>query len=171
MSSKYVVWTKSNEHEQSINGFIFTFFDLTSSESLALHSTCYKFNEGQSARFSLTTLTSSLLKFATPGQEGNVQTSSRAAVDWIESECAFTLETTKDALPPSLRWCLHSHHLQNCCQKLLPSSSSSKYLPNYAQKYVREWGCTMRRKILNWCNLVSISKKLMFYVLGVVRIY
>lgn len=67
-----------------------------------LFSTYCKFNEGQSARFSLTTLTSSLLKFATPGQEGNVQTSSRAAVDWIESECAFTLETTKDALPPSL---------------------------------------------------------------------
>ena len=25
--------------------------------------------------------------------------------------------------------------------------------------------------VLNWCNLVSISKKLMFYVFGVVRIY
>ena len=28
----------------------------------------------------------------------------------------------------------------------------------------------MRRNLLNWCNLVSISKKLMFYILGVVRI-
>ena len=30
---------------------------------------------------------------------------------------------------------------------------------------------TMRRNLLIWCNLVSISKKIMFYVLGVVRIY
>ena len=30
---------------------------------------------------------------------------------------------------------------------------------------------TMRRNLLNWCNLISISKKLMFYVFGVVRIY
>jgi hypothetical protein len=30
---------------------------------------------------------------------------------------------------------------------------------------------TMRRNLLNWCNLVSISKKLMFYAFGVVRIY
>ena len=29
----------------------------------------------------------------------------------------------------------------------------------------------MRRNLLNWCNLVSISKKLMFSVFGVVRIY
>ena len=29
----------------------------------------------------------------------------------------------------------------------------------------------MRRNLLNWCNLVSISKKLRFYVFGVVRIY
>ena len=32
-------------------------------------------------------------------------------------------------------------------------------------------GITMRRNLLNWCNLVSISKKLMFYVVGVVRIF
>ena len=30
---------------------------------------------------------------------------------------------------------------------------------------------TMRRNLLNWWNKVSISKKLMFYVFGVVRIY
>ena len=30
---------------------------------------------------------------------------------------------------------------------------------------------TMRRNLLNWCNLVSISKKLRCYVFGVVRIY
>ena len=30
---------------------------------------------------------------------------------------------------------------------------------------------TMRRNLLNWCNLVSISKKFRFYVFGVVRIY
>ena len=30
---------------------------------------------------------------------------------------------------------------------------------------------TIRRNILNWCNLVSISKKLSFYVFRVVRIY
>ena len=30
---------------------------------------------------------------------------------------------------------------------------------------------TMRRNLLNWCNLVSISKKLRFYIFGVVRIY
>ena len=30
---------------------------------------------------------------------------------------------------------------------------------------------TMRRNLLNLCDLVSISKKLMFCVLGVVRIY
>ena len=30
---------------------------------------------------------------------------------------------------------------------------------------------TMRRNLLNWCNLVSIDKKLMFYVFGVIRIY
>ena len=30
---------------------------------------------------------------------------------------------------------------------------------------------TMRRNLLNWCNLVSISKKLRFYVFGVVRTY
>ena len=29
----------------------------------------------------------------------------------------------------------------------------------------------MRRNLLNWCKLVSISKKLMFYVLGLVRIH
>ena len=29
----------------------------------------------------------------------------------------------------------------------------------------------MRRNLLNWCNLVSISKKLMFSVFVVVRIY
>ena len=29
----------------------------------------------------------------------------------------------------------------------------------------------MRRNLLNWCNLVSISKELRFYVLGAVRIY
>ena len=29
----------------------------------------------------------------------------------------------------------------------------------------------MRRNLLNWCYLVSISKKLRFYVFGVVRIY
>ena len=33
------------------------------------------------------------------------------------------------------------------------------------------YSLTMRRNLLNWCNLVSISKKLMFYVFGVVRIY
>ena len=27
----------------------------------------------------------------------------------------------------------------------------------------------MRRNVLNWCNLVSISKKLMFYEFGVVK--
>ena len=30
---------------------------------------------------------------------------------------------------------------------------------------------TMRTNLLNWCDLVSISKKLMFYVFGMVRIY
>ena len=30
---------------------------------------------------------------------------------------------------------------------------------------------TMRRNLLNWCDLVSIGKKLRFYVVGVVRIY
>ena len=29
----------------------------------------------------------------------------------------------------------------------------------------------MKSNLLNWCNLVSISKKLRFYVFGVVRIY
>ena len=29
----------------------------------------------------------------------------------------------------------------------------------------------MRKNLLNWCNLVSISKELRFYVFGVVRIY
>ena len=33
------------------------------------------------------------------------------------------------------------------------------------------FGGTMRKNLLNWCNLVSISKKLMFYIFGVVRIY
>ena len=41
------------------------------------------------------------------------------------------------------------------------------------QDYMRglNYHATMRRNVLNWCNLVSISKKLMFYVFGVVRIY
>ena len=30
---------------------------------------------------------------------------------------------------------------------------------------------TMRKNILNWCDLVSISKNVVFYVFGVVRIY
>ena len=30
---------------------------------------------------------------------------------------------------------------------------------------------SLRRNLLNWCNLVSISKKWMFYISGVVRIY
>ena len=30
---------------------------------------------------------------------------------------------------------------------------------------------TVRRNLLNWCNLVSIGKKLRFYVFGLVRIY
>ena len=30
---------------------------------------------------------------------------------------------------------------------------------------------TMRTNLLNWCNLVSISKNVVFYALGVVRIY
>ena len=30
---------------------------------------------------------------------------------------------------------------------------------------------TMRINLLNWCNLVSISKKVVFYAFGVVRIY
>ena len=30
---------------------------------------------------------------------------------------------------------------------------------------------TMRRDLLNCCNLVSISKNIVFYVFGVVRIY
>ena len=30
---------------------------------------------------------------------------------------------------------------------------------------------TMRRNLLNWCNLVSIGKKLRFYVFGVLRVY
>ena len=40
-------------------------------------------------------------------------------------------------------------------------------------KYVCGFGFrfTMRRNLLNWCNLVSISKKLMFCVFGVVRVY
>ena len=38
------------------------------------------------------------------------------------------------------------------------------------ENHISENG-TMRRNLLNWCNLVSISKKLRFYVLGVVRIY
>jgi hypothetical protein len=29
----------------------------------------------------------------------------------------------------------------------------------------------MRKNLLNWCNLVSISKKLMFYAFGAVTIY
>ena len=29
--------------------------------------------------------------------------------------------------------------------------------------------CTMRRNLLNWCNLVSISKKLMFYIYWLVK--
>ena len=29
----------------------------------------------------------------------------------------------------------------------------------------------MRKNLLNWCNLVSINKKLRFYVFGVARIY
>ena len=34
-----------------------------------------------------------------------------------------------------------------------------------------EWYCTMRTNLLIWCNLVSISNKLLFQVSGVVRIY
>ena len=30
---------------------------------------------------------------------------------------------------------------------------------------------TMRTNLLNWCNLVSISKNVVFYAFGVVRIY
>ena len=30
---------------------------------------------------------------------------------------------------------------------------------------------TMRKNLLNWCNLVSISKKLMFSVFGAARIF
>ena len=39
--------------------------------------------------------------------------------------------------------------------------------PVYDIKWV---SYTMRRNLLNWCNLVSISKKSMFYIFGVVRI-
>ena len=30
---------------------------------------------------------------------------------------------------------------------------------------------TMRTDLLNWCNLVSLSKNVVFYAFGVVRIY
>ena len=39
----------------------------------------------------------------------------------------------------------------------------------YFEKYVLT--CTMRTNLLNWCNLVSISKKVVFYAFLVVRIY
>jgi hypothetical protein len=32
-------------------------------------------------------------------------------------------------------------------------------------------GCTMRTNLLNWCNLVSTSKNVVFYAFLVVRIY
>ena len=41
----------------------------------------------------------------------------------------------------------------------------------FSKKYEDEVKNTMRKNLLNWCNLVSIGKKLMFYVFGVVRIY
>ena len=34
-----------------------------------------------------------------------------------------------------------------------------------------DFNFTMRRNLLNWCNLVTNCKKLRFYVFGVVRIY
>ena len=37
--------------------------------------------------------------------------------------------------------------------------------------HIAEIICTMRTNLLNWCNLVSISKNVVFYVFLVVRIY
>ena len=52
--------------------------------------------------------------------------------------------------------------------QLQPKSYDSKYSNVPMQTFLRY---TLRRNLLNWCNLVSISKKLRFYVFGVVRIY
>ena len=42
----------------------------------------------------------------------------------------------------------------------------------FGSKVVLEfWGYTMRKSLLNWCHLVSISNNVMFYVFLVVRIY
>ena len=35
----------------------------------------------------------------------------------------------------------------------------------------RPFNYTMRTNVLNWCNLVSISKNVVFYASGMVRIY
>ena len=39
------------------------------------------------------------------------------------------------------------------------------------QKILIRWYFTMKRNLLNSCNLVSNSKKVRFYMFGVVRIY
>ena len=36
---------------------------------------------------------------------------------------------------------------------------------------IEDKGSTMRTNLLNWCNLVSISKNVVFYAFLVVRIY
>ena len=53
----------------------------------------------------------------------------------------------------------------------LEESFFGKFCTNTQKFTLMKIFYTMRRNLLNWCNLVSISKKLMFYVFGVVRIY
>ena len=65
------------------------------------------------------------------------------------------------------------YKLQHCRQYkyMIHTGCFIKHTIINQSKMSRDEGYTMRRNLLNWCNLVSISKKLMLYIFGVVRIY
>ena len=58
--------------------------------------------------------------------------------------------------------------LENWFYRLTSNLNSERVSKDLPRKCLYH---TMRRNLLNWCNLVSISKKLMFYVFWVVRLY
>ena len=88
-----------------------------------------------------------------------LQPSGHSKVSWAAG--AAWLPTTDGCI-------IHSAECRICAENTMRNETQRVSVCIYKDQYIY---CTMRTNLLNLCNLVSISKNVVFYAFLVVRIY
>ena len=99
---------------------------------------------------------------------------SEKTTNFCEIDLSYVV-TVKSTLEISQNFVAFSEYLNftNCMKTYRKKKKTQKQKPKrlfdiFSRGFVTN---TMRTNLLNWCNLVSISKTVVFYAFGVVRIY